>query len=88
MASTMSIDPSHGSPLHGMDPLFRINCMGSRSGRWILGGMGQLYRQAPQVRGSLLFRMDPAGAVCSPSIMDSLNMGTNCSAPGSTRGGV
>ena len=30
-------------------------------------------------------RMDPAGAVCSPSIVDSLNMGTTGSAPGSTR---
>ena len=33
------------------------------------------------------FHMDSAGAVCSPSIVDSLNMGTNGRAPGSTRGG-
>ena len=60
MASTMSVGPSHGLPLHGMDLLFRINCMGSRSGRWILGGMGHLYRQAPQVRDCVLFPHGPS----------------------------
>ena len=60
MASTMSVGPSHGSPLHGLDLLFRINCMGSHSGRWILGGMGHLYRQAPQVRGCVLFPHGPS----------------------------
>ena len=60
MASTMSVGPSHGSPLHGLDILFRINCMGSHSSRWILGGMGHLCRQAPQVRGCVLFPHGPS----------------------------
>ena len=62
MTSTMSVGSSHGSPLLGLvlDLLFRINCMGSRSGRWILGGMGHLYRQAPQVRGCALFPHGPS----------------------------
>ena len=88
MASTMSVGPSHGSPLHGVDLLFRKNYMGSRSGRWILGGMGHLYRQDPQVRGCVLFLHGPSPCRSSPSIMDSLNMGTNGSAAGSTRGGA
>ena len=44
-----------------LDLLFRINCMGRRSGRWILGGMGHLYRQAPQVRGCTEAGSDPRG---------------------------
>ena len=91
MTSTVSVSASHGSSLHGLalDLLFRINCMGSCSGRWILGScMGHQYRQAPRVRGCVPSCMDPAGAVCSPSIVHSLNMGTNGSAPGSTRGGA
>ena len=62
MTSTMSVGGSHGSPLHGLalDLLFRINCLGSRSDRYILGGMGHLYRQAPRVRGYVPFPHVPS----------------------------
>ena len=64
MAFTMSVSAPHGSPLHGLalNLLFRINRMGSRSGRPILGGMGHLYRQAPRVRGCVPFLHGDAGS--------------------------
>ena len=59
---TMSVGASHGSSLHGLalDLLFHINCMGTRSGRWILGGcMGHQYRQVLRVRGCVPFPHGP-----------------------------
>ena len=90
MTSTMSVGASHGSPLHGLalDLFFRINCVGSRSDPEIWAAWDIC---TVRLLGSVVARpsrMDQAGAVCSQSIVDSLNMGTNGSAPGSTRGGA
>ena len=59
MTSTMSVGASHGSPLHGVDLLFRINYHVRRD-RYILGGMGHLHRQAPRVRGYVPFPHGPS----------------------------
>ena len=63
MASTMSVGASHGSPLHGLvldlDLLFRIDYH-IRRDRYILGGMGHLYRQAPRIRGYVPFPHGPS----------------------------
>ena len=61
MTSTMSVDTSRGSPLHGLalDHVFRKN-FHIRRDRYILGGMGHLYRQAPRVRGYVPFPHGPS----------------------------